>query len=167
MRGRWAPPLTEGKGLREGHRMAISRQLPGRRQLQTRTIHQRRHANPRPPPLSKQRQCSSYTGRSFREFSHRGFCNRSYCVLRVLSDTLVLRCTMVMLCVKEADQGMMALVAEFAIVHHVFPHVPLHSVTREQRPCPSSTRRWSRRFLAIYRCLDRGRGVTTLSNCIV
>ena len=40
--------------------------------------------------------------------------NKSYCVLRVLSDTWVLRCRMFILCVKEADWGMMAFVACFA-----------------------------------------------------
>ena len=39
--------------------------------------------------------------------------NRSYCVLRVLSNTWALSCRMFMFCVKEADWGMMAFVAYF------------------------------------------------------
>ena len=35
----------------------------------------------------------------------------SYCVLRVLSGTLVLRCMMFIFCVKEVDWGMMVLIA--------------------------------------------------------
>ena len=41
--------------------------------------------------------------------------NWSYCVLCLLSDILVLRCMMFIVCVKEADLGMMAFVAYFAL----------------------------------------------------
>ena len=34
----------------------------------------------------------------------------------------------------------------------------MHSVTRQQHPCPGNTRRWCRQFLVIYRCLDKGGG---------
>ena len=42
------------------------------------------------------------------------FFNWSYWVLCVLSDTLVLSCMVFIFCVKEADLGMMALIAYFA-----------------------------------------------------
>ena len=42
------------------------------------------------------------------------FFNWFYFVLRVLFYTLVLRCRMFILCVKEADLGIMAFVAYFA-----------------------------------------------------
>ena len=57
------------------------------------------------------------------------FFNWSSCVLCVPSDTLVLRCVMFIFGVKEADLGMMALVACFApwiseLYTVYFPHVP-------------------------------------------
>ena len=73
---------------------------------------------PPPPPLFKQCLCPRNTGRWFCQFSHCGFWRCifqwSYRVLCVLSDAWVLRCMMSLFCVKEADWGMMALVAYVA-----------------------------------------------------
>ena len=62
-----------------------------------------------PPPL-----CPSNTGRCFHQFSNCGVCRGIlplYCVPCVLSDPWVWICMMSVFCVKEADWGMMALVA--------------------------------------------------------
>ena len=84
------------------------------------------------------------------------FFNWCYCVLCVLFDTLVLRrMMMIIFCVKEADLGMMALVAYLACC---LSACAMHSVTRKQNSCPSNTRRWFHQFLVIHRCLDQGGG---------
>ena len=74
-------------------------------------------------------------------------------MLCVLSDTLVLGCMMFIFCVKEADLGMMAFVAYFALGFQnstpCLSACTMHSVTRKQHPCPSNTRRWFRHFLVI------------------
>ena len=63
-------------------------------------------------------------------------------VLCVLSDTMVVRCMMFMLCGKEAflgdDDGTFWPLV-FGIVHHVIPHVP-HAVLR---PTPLSKQHWA------------------------
>ena len=55
-----------------------------------------------PAPLSKQRLCPSNTRRWFRQFLHWRCVNWFYCVPRVLPVTLVLRCTLFIICVKAA-----------------------------------------------------------------
>ena len=77
------------------------------------------HTNVPPPPLSKHRLCPSNTGRWFRQFLRSvdfggAFFTPFYCVPCVLPDTLVLRCTMFIFCVKAALLAKRAFVACFA-----------------------------------------------------
>ena len=66
--------------------------------------------------------------------------NWFFCVLRVLSDTWGLRCTMFIFWVKEADWGMIAfspiLPLGFQNLKPCVSACPTHSVARGHHPCP-------------------------------
>ena len=70
--------------------------------------------------------------------------------------TLVLRCTLFIFCVKALPRGHLWRVYLLVLrtVHHVYTCIT-QVAARKQPPCPSNTRRWSRQFLVIYRCLDK------------
>ena len=97
--------------------------------------------------MAKQRLCPSDSRRWFREFTHLGFWQCIFqlvllCMLCVLSENLVLRCMMFIFCVKEADLGMIALVAYLPLGFQnstpCLSACTMHSVTRKQQPCPSN-----------------------------
>ena len=123
---------------------------------------------PPPPPFCKQRLCPSNA------YVHATpgvgsaiFCtvdlggvlfNLFCCVPCVLPDTLGLRCTKFILCVKAALLAKRAFVVCFASWFSEWDFMTTRVSRKLRRPCPGNTRRWFRQFLVIYRCLDKGVG---------